>query len=114
MPQFTTTAKNSKLILLLFFITACILPFSATRAHEFKTDGSISALLHINPDDDPIVAEPSEILFLISDTEKRFKAEDPNTLSKLTRKMRRQLIDTEMELEKLLWMITSMTQTRVM
>lgn len=34
--------------------------------------------------------------------ERTFKAEDPDRLSKLTRKMRRQVIDAEMELEKLL------------
>lgn len=34
--------------------------------------------------------------------EKMFKAEDPDRLSKLTKKMRRQVIDAELELEKLL------------
>ncbi len=34
--------------------------------------------------------------------EKMFKAEDPDKLTKLTRKMRRQVIDAEIELEKLL------------
>lgn len=49
---------------------------SYARAHELKTDGSISALIHINPDDDPAATQASELLFLITDKQKRFDPED--------------------------------------
>ena len=45
-------------------------------AHELKTSGSISALLHINPDDDPVANQPSELLFLITDKDKKFNPEN--------------------------------------
>ncbi len=55
-----------------------------TWAHELKTEGAISALIHINPDEKPIAGQPSEILFLINDTEKKFKAEDCNCQASVT------------------------------
>lgn len=55
---------------------AALYPLSIAQAHELKSDGSISVLLHINPDDDPVAGQPSELLFLISDKNKKFKAEE--------------------------------------
>lgn len=48
------------------------------HAHELKTVGAISSLLHINPDDDPIAGQPSELLFLIKDKDKKFNAQQCN------------------------------------
>lgn len=46
--------------------------FHTAAAHEYKTDGSVTVLLHSNPDDDPIAAEPASLFFQVSDTSERF------------------------------------------
>ncbi len=66
------------LILLLLPIAYASLPLSLARAHELKSESSISVLIHINPDDDPVAGQPSEILFLINDKDKHFQAENCN------------------------------------
>lgn len=40
-------------------------------AHVLLTDGSIGAVLHIDPDDDPIVNQPSSFFFDFKDTTNR-------------------------------------------
>lgn len=45
-------------------------------AHQTKSDGTISAILHVNPDDDPIIGEPSRIGIEIKDKTKQFKFEE--------------------------------------
>jgi hypothetical protein len=47
----------------------------AAEAHETETNGTISALLHIVPNDDPYIKEPSYILVEFTDTTKKFSAE---------------------------------------
>ncbi len=66
------------------FITAWPTLAPTAQAHELKSDGSISALLHINPDDDPIAGQPSELLFLINDKNKKFKAEECDCKASVT------------------------------
>lgn len=41
-------------------------------AHVLQTSGSIGAVLHIDPDDDPIIGQPSYFFFEIKDTTNRF------------------------------------------
>lgn len=66
----------SNTLFVLLFITIWSTLLSTAKAHELKTDGSISVLLHINPDDDPIAGQLSELLFLTQDKEKRFNTEN--------------------------------------
>ncbi len=47
-------------------------------AHVLETAGSIGAVLHIDPDDDPVAGEKSGIYFEIKDKTNRFKAQDCN------------------------------------
>jgi len=64
--------------IIILFGSSAHFPTPKVLAHELKAEGTISALIHINPDEKPVAGQPSEILFLINDTEKRFKAEDCN------------------------------------
>jgi hypothetical protein len=48
--------------------------FKPALAHEYQTDGTITVLLHTNPDDDPVVAEPASLFFQVTDTAGRFDA----------------------------------------
>lgn len=56
----------------------CLLSTNYTLAHSLKSSGTISALMHINPNDDPVAGQDSEILFLINDKDKKFQAENCN------------------------------------
>lgn len=56
------------------FVFLGVLP-SSVLAHTLKSDGSIGAVIHINPEDDPIAGEPSSFFFEIKDKQKRFKPE---------------------------------------
>lgn len=48
--------------------------FRPALAHEYQSDGSVTVLLHTNPDDDPIAAEPASLFFQVTDTANRFDA----------------------------------------
>lgn len=72
--------KNIALSVILL-LTALFFPQNQSLAHELKSEGKISALIHINPDDDPIAGQNSEILFLISDKDKKFQAENCNCVA---------------------------------
>lgn len=45
------------------------------QAHETKTDTTVSALLHIVPNDDPYINEPAYLLLEFTDTQKQFLPE---------------------------------------
>lgn len=54
-------------------ICAMIISFApAASAHTLKTDGTISAVLHFQPDDDPISDKPTEYILFLNDSTKRF------------------------------------------
>lgn len=72
-------ANMLKYTLTLFLIiAACGFTGTPATAHELKTDGTISVLLHINPDDDPAANQPSELLFLITDASQKFNPDNCN------------------------------------
>lgn len=62
-------------------LTSCLLFTNPVFAHSLKSSGSINALMHINPNDDPVAGQNSEILFLISDKDKKFQAENCNCIA---------------------------------
>jgi hypothetical protein len=62
-----------------------ILPVPITFAHETKTQGTISALLHIVPNDDPYIKEPSYMLVEFTDKAKVFSAEQCDCKVSITR-----------------------------
>ncbi len=57
-----------------------VLLFSAylqpVYAHVLKTDGDIGAVVHIDPEDDPIVGQETTVYFDIKDKSGKFKIED--------------------------------------
>jgi len=61
------------------FLTLITLAFPKDiSAHVLKTDGPIGAVVHIDPDDDPIIGEPASFFFEFKDTEGNFRTEDCN------------------------------------
>ncbi len=60
----------------IFSIVAALMllfaPASFASAHVLKTDGSIGAVMHIDPDDDPIVGMPATFFFEIKDKQSKF------------------------------------------
>jgi len=67
-----------KLHAITFFVVAVMLLVISgapkfTAAHVLKIDGTIGGVIHINPDDDPIVGEAANIYFDIQDTINKFK-----------------------------------------
>lgn len=59
--------KKLKFLLLLFI--ACIGNISPAYvlAHETQSDGEIGAILHIDPNDDPVAGEPATLYFEFTD-----------------------------------------------
>lgn len=49
---------------------------TSVSAHTLSTDSSIGAVLHIDPEDDPIAGEQAYFFYEIKDTQNKFKPED--------------------------------------
>lgn len=64
MPTFRST--------LLLLITIGLAAATPVQAHVLKTNGSIGAVLHIDPDDSPIVGQSATLFFEFKDKEKHF------------------------------------------
>ncbi len=72
MSLFKTTNIIFGIIVVLFCV---VFPVSA---HILKTDGSIGAVVHITPDDDPVAGENSQFFFDFKDTNGTFKTDQCN------------------------------------
>lgn len=64
-----------KVIAALIVIVCILLPATAA-AHVLEKDGTIGAVLHINPGDDPVAGEQSSFYFDFEDTSGRFSTEN--------------------------------------
>jgi hypothetical protein len=64
----------------LSFLCLVLLTGFAMRAeaHVLQVDGSIGAVLHIDPDDDPIANAPATFFFDFKDTQNQFQIPDCN------------------------------------
>jgi len=62
------------IILAVCSITVLLSP--SVSAHTLKADGTISAVLHFQPDDDPMSNKPSEYILFLNDSTKRFSLGD--------------------------------------
>ncbi len=60
--------------LTLFVLYSLLYPLPVL-AHDLKTDGSIGAVLHLDPEDEPIAKQPSNFFFEFKDTKNSFKLE---------------------------------------
>ncbi len=63
-----------KVFLLVSFLSifSLMFPLQNALAHVLKTDGSIGAVIHINPEDDPIAGQESGFFFEFKDTKNAF------------------------------------------
>ncbi len=66
---------NLKLLISFFVIIIFSFP-SFVFAHDLKIDGSIEALLHIDPNDDPIARVPSNLSFELKDKQNKFQPQN--------------------------------------
>lgn len=64
-----------KKLLVALFLTLFI-PTQIAEAHVLKTDGAIGAVLHVNPEDDPIAQEESQLYFEFKDRNNTFSVND--------------------------------------
>lgn len=59
--------KKSLLIFFIFhFLSLIFVPMAS--AHTLKTDGSVGAVLHVSPDDDPVAGVNTDFFFDLKDT----------------------------------------------
>lgn len=66
---------KSKIILLLAGCAALgLLPTAPASSHTLERNDSIGAVLHINPDDDPVAGENTSIFFDVKDQSGKFAA----------------------------------------
>ena len=63
-----------KIFISIIFISLFFAP--GASAHILKSEGSIGVLLHLSPDDDPIVGEPANFFFEIKDKDNKFQPAD--------------------------------------
>lgn len=56
-----------------------ILPVNVL-AHVLESSGSVGAVMHVSPDDDPIAGQQSDFYFEFKDKEDKFKPEDCNCI----------------------------------
>lgn len=69
----------------LFFTFVFILfPIQIASAHVLKTDNTIGAILHVNPEDDPIAGEPTQFFFALKDTTNKFSTDNCNCTVRIT------------------------------
>lgn len=62
-----------KRIVVLTILAWLVLPGSVAEAHVLKSNGTVGAVMHVTPDDDPIAGQESSFYFEFKDTEGKFK-----------------------------------------
>lgn len=68
--------SNVKYLIFLSILTVGLMLPTVASAHVLKTDSSVGAVLHINPEDDPIIGQNASFFFEFKDTQNKFKPED--------------------------------------
>lgn len=68
------------LLALIFFL---IIP---VQAHEIKSSGSLAVLLHMNPDDSPIVGEQATLIFAFTDVKGVFNVKNCECVASVKQK----------------------------
>ena len=64
------------LALLLFVVSCLFLVAQPADAHILKTDGDIGAVIHVDPDDDPIAGQQSNLFFEFKDKSGKLAIQD--------------------------------------
>jgi len=62
----------------------CFGSFRLVQAHVLQTDGSIGAILHISPADDPIAFQPQTFVLFFNDTQGLFRLKNCRCLLQLS------------------------------
>ncbi len=65
-----------KKLLITIFTAAYFFFPSLALAHTLQTSGSVGAIIHIDPEDDPIIGKPASIYFDLKDTSNKFSIEN--------------------------------------
>ncbi len=65
------------------YLALLLLPVASVSAHVLEADGSIGAVMHISPDDDPIVGEPATFYFEFKDKQGKFRSESCDCMFKV-------------------------------
>jgi hypothetical protein len=60
----------------IFIAMVFLVNVPAISAHVLETGGSVGAVLHIDPGDDPAAGEPAYFFLELKDTQKRFRPQD--------------------------------------
>src|SRR6266498_1495823 len=77
MKNYSSKPKIVFFLVLLFTSYLSLFTFATTAsAHVLKSDGSIGAVMHLDPEDDPVVGQQSHLHFEFKDRQKKFKPEN--------------------------------------
>jgi hypothetical protein len=80
---------NIKKLLTIFFVLSYILMatyyIAPVSAHVLKTDGTIGAVLHLDPEDDPIANYPANFYLDFKDTVSKFNFKDCKCVINITK-----------------------------
>jgi hypothetical protein len=72
-----------RFLIVLFVILSFLISSAPVFAHVLQKDGTIGAVIHINPDDDPIIGQEANFFFDLKDTSSKFKPEECNCAGKI-------------------------------
>lgn len=72
------------LLLFLIFHFSSLISAAPAAAHVLKSDGSVGAVLHVSPDDDPIVGVSTDFFFEMKDTSGEFTPENCNCVASVS------------------------------
>lgn len=82
----STITAHRRAISIAAVVLLLTLSFPATTsAHELKVDGDISAILHTDPDDNPIAGSPVSYIIFFSDSTGRFSLPKCNCTVAITK-----------------------------
>ena len=65
-----------KKILFIFLLSISFAPTAIVSAHVLKTDGTMGAVLHVDPNDSPVAGKSSSIFFDLKDSSGKFTIEN--------------------------------------
>lgn len=73
-------------LILIFFLFIFFLNVQSISAHELATSGTIGAVLHIDPEDDPVVGQPAYFFFDFKDTENKLTSTNCSCQARILQK----------------------------
>src|SRR5438270_44822 len=81
MQNYSSKYKTGNFLLILLTFSFCLLIFPpSVSAHILQTDGDIGAVLHMDPEDDPIAGVQSAFFFEFKDRQNKFQPKKCNCI----------------------------------